>query len=118
MENLMDDRLGNHEERIVALEESDLKQELRLKQIEQNYVKLENIILQENRETRSFLQSTMDKQWDLIKSRDTALESEKVRTYDLRKTKMERNADLLLKYGGAGSVLYLFLQSLFNILAQ
>lgn len=120
MEKILDHErlLENHEERIVTLEKSDTEKELRIQTIEKNYMKLENTILQENRDTRSFFQSTMDKQWELIKSRDSAVESEKIRTYDLRKTKMERNADLLLKYGGAGSVLYLFLQSLFNILSK
>ncbi|MGE7918478.1 hypothetical protein ACQKM9_05930 [Viridibacillus sp. NPDC093762] len=47
-----DHLLDNHEGRIEQLEVNDLDKEKRLRAVEQSYLKLENTILQENRDTR------------------------------------------------------------------
>ena len=90
----------------------------RLRNIEKSYTHLETTILQENRDTRQFFQSTMDKQWDLIKSMGALNEKEKERQHEIKKTKLERHTELFLKLGGAGGILYLIIQSLFTLLSK
>lgn len=107
--------LEDHEQRIRVLEENDIDKESRLRNVEKNYVQLESTILQENRDTRQFFQSNMDKQWDLIKSFGIFSDKEKEREHELTKTKIERHTDILLKVGGTGGILYLIVQALFNI---
>lgn len=111
-------KFEDHEHRIRILEESDADKEMRLRNIEKSYTHLETTILQENRDTRQFFQSTMDKQWDLIKSMGALNEKEKERQHEIKKTKLERHTELFLKLGGAGGILYLIIQSLFTLLSK
>ncbi|NYV68116.1 hypothetical protein HYI36_22830 [Bacillus sp. Gen3] len=111
-------KIKDHEYRIRILEESDADKEMRLRNIEKSYAHLETTILQENRDTRHFFQSTMDKQWDLIKSMGALNEKEKERQHEIKKTKLERHTELFLKLGGAGGILYLIIQSLFTLLSK
>lgn len=105
------DIILDHGRRITDLEEHDKEQDRRIRTLEQNYTKLESTIVQENRETRMIFQSTMDKQWDLIKTRDIAKENASQRDYELQKTKFERRTELLVKLLGAGGLIYLMVQS-------
>lgn len=105
------DILKDHEYRIVKLEKSDIEKEIRLQKIEDNYVRLENTILTENRETREILREGMKNQWELIKSRDEKKEAESARDYDLKKSKVERYSDVLVKLLTVGGIGYLLLQS-------
>lgn len=79
-----------------------------------NYHDLKSTILLENKETRTFFQSIMDKQWDLIKSRDTSFENEKVRRHDFQKSKLEKYSEIIIKVAGAGGILVLIAQLLFG----
>ncbi|MGG0666983.1 hypothetical protein ABE073_00380 [Lederbergia citrisecunda] len=110
-------KIEDHEQRIKTLEENDSDKEVRLRNIEMNYTRLESTILQENRDTRQFFQSTMDKQWDLIKSMGVLNDKEKEREHEIRKTRLERHTELFLKVGGAGGILYLIIQSILNLFA-
>ncbi|MEQ6856056.1 hypothetical protein AAHH17_16370 [Lysinibacillus capsici] len=107
-------RLEEHEHRIRILEESDADKERRLRNIESSFTHLETTILQENRDTRQFFQSTMDKQWDLIKSMGALNDKERDRQHEIRKTKLERHTELFLKVGGAGGILYLIIQAIID----
>ncbi|KZR58987.1 hypothetical protein [Pseudobacillus badius] len=106
--------LENHEQRIKVLELSDIDKERRINNIEKNYAHLETTILQENRDTRQFFQSTMDKQWDLIKSMGALNDKERDRQHEIKKTKLERHTELFLKVGGAGGILYLIIQAVID----
>ncbi|WP_313894667.1 hypothetical protein [Psychrobacillus sp.] len=131
--NKHDERLNQHGERILQLEnwdkdkhqriqlmeQKEQEHEKRIKDVEQNYTKLENTIMSENKETRMFFQSNMDKQWDLIKSRDDQrLEDKRMQhddnrmKLDLEKTKFERWSDIFFKLAGTGGILYLIVQAL------
>ena len=124
--NSQDERIQQHSDRItelekfdrdskvrlMAIEEGDLRREVRMKEVEQNYVKLENTILSENRETRTFFQSNMDRLWELTKSRDTNAHDNRRMRYELTKTKIERLSDVFFKLAGTGGILYLIVQAL------
>lgn len=106
--------LDDHENRLVKLEKSDLEKELRIQKIEDNYLRLENTIMAENRETRDILREGMNKQWELIKSRDDKFAAEAERQHILKKTRIERNSEILLRLLTAGGIIYLLMESLFT----
>lgn len=111
----MFEKITNHEERIINLEEADKRHEERLRAIENNYTNLENTILKGNRDTQAFFQDLLNKQWELISSKGKYDDAQSQRDYDLRKTKIERYSEMLLKFAGAGGILYILIQSLLNI---
>lgn len=118
---LMEDLQGKiqeHETRIVHLESTEKEVRGRLTNLERDIHQLENTIVSENRETRTLFQGTMDKQWDLIKSKDEAADKEKQRKHEMEKTKVERHSEIFLKIGGAGGVLYLFIQSMIDLFSK
>lgn len=104
--------IDEHEKRIVVLESSEKEMRGRLTNLERDIHQLENTIINENRETRVLFQGTMDKQWDLIKSRDEAADRVKEREHEIKKGKLERISDIVLKLVGAGGLIYLFVESL------
>lgn len=110
--NKQDERFNQHGERISRLEKFDEDKHRRLKEIEKNYERLEGTIINENKEMRTFFQSNMDKQWDLIKSRDEQKHDTRRMRHDLDKTKVERWTDIIFKLVGTGGLLYLIVQAL------
>lgn len=123
--NKQDERLNHHSEKITQLlkydeekherlklvEEEDKKKEERLQDVEKNYTRLETTIVSENREMRSFFLTNMDKQWDLIKTRDEQRHDNLRMKHELSKTKVERWSDILFKLIGSGSILYVLIQT-------
>lgn len=99
-------------QRLLAVEKKDEEHEKRLKDVEQNYVKLENTILTENKETRTFFQSNMDKLWDLTKQRDEHKHEGRKMKHELAKTKLEKWSDVIFKIASSGGILYLIVQAL------
>lgn len=111
-------KIQDHEKRIVHLESSEKEVRGRLTNLERDIHQLETTIVNENRETRLVLQSTMDRQWDLIKQRDEVADRDKERAHEIQKTKLERHTEVFLKIGGAGGILYLFIQSMLDMFAR
>ncbi len=107
-----DKRLNQHGERIKQLEKYDEDKHQRLKKVEANYDELKETIVGENKEMRQFFQSNMDKQWDLIKSRDEQRHDTRRMKHELDKTKTEKYADIIFKLLGTGGIVYLIIQSL------
>ncbi len=106
-----DKRLNNHGERLTQLEKFDEDKHRRLKKVEENYDELKETIVTENKEMRLFFQSNMDKQWDLIKSRDEQRHDKERMKHELDKTKTERYSDIAFKLFGAGGIVYLIVQN-------
>lgn len=98
--------------RIRTIEENDIKQEDKLKEIQGSYLKLENTILAENKETRTFFQSNMNQLWDLTKSRDAQIHDTKKMSHEITKTRIERLSDIFFKLAGTGGILYLIVQAI------
>lgn len=109
--NKHDERLNQQDERIIQLEKYDKDKHERLKKVEENYEKLENTIVSENKEMRLFFLSNMDKQWDLIKSRDAQRHDTKKMNHELKKTKIERWSEIVYKLALPGSILYLLFEN-------
>ncbi|MEV9639456.1 hypothetical protein ABZ756_02010 [Mammaliicoccus sciuri] len=112
--NKHDERLNQQSDRITQLEKYDEDKHKRLKKVEENYSKLEGTIVSENKEMRLFFQSNMDKQWDLIKSRDEQRHDNLRMKHELSKTKVERWSDIFFKLIGSGSILYVLIQTFIN----
>lgn len=117
------ERLNQHGERldqdlgdIQELKKNDEEKHKRLLNVEKNYERLESTIVNENKETRNFLQSTMDKQWDLIKSRDDQSHDTRRMRHEITKTKIERWSDITFKVVGSGGIIYLIIQAIITLM--
>lgn len=115
------EKVAEHTDQISELQEDSSRfkawqaeTEKRLILSENNYQDLKNTILLANQDMRTFFVSTMDKQWDLIKSRDILSENEKVRRYELGKSKVEKISEIIIKVCGAGGILIVIAQLLFG----
>jgi len=84
--------LDQHEVRITALETS-------VNELQRNHNDLKVTIMEENRDTRKFMQS-------LIERQVTANDAERVRDDELRKVRMATFKDILLGVFGAGGLIY------------
>lgn len=111
-ENEIIQSLKQHDERLVNLEEADKSHTARLQIVEANYTKLENTILNENRDMRTFFQNSMNKQWDMISGNRQSEDAQLERDYDLKKTRIERYSEITLKIVGAGGLLIIIAQAL------
>lgn len=97
---------------------SDLKEDqdvlrAEMADISANYLKLENTIFRENKETRDTMRGLLDKQSDLISSVLGFKESAAVRESDISRLKIESRRDIMFKIIGyvstatvAGGLLY------------
>ena len=84
--------LEQHEVRITTLEKT-------VGDLERNHNDLKVTIMEENRDTRKFMQS-------LIERQVTANDAERVRDDELRKVRMTTLKDILLGLFGAGGLIY------------
>lgn len=107
----MFETVKQHGEDIEQLKQADLRHDERLREMKNNYTNLENTILKENRDTRSFFQDVMNKQWELISSKGKYEDAHKQRVYDYKKSALERWSEIFLKVVGTGGILYLLIQS-------
>lgn len=112
----MFDTVKLHGEEIEQLKLADTRHDERLRAIEHNYTNLENTILKGNRDTQSFFQDLLGKQWELISAKGKYDDAQSQRDYDLRKTKIERYSEMILKFAGAGGILYLVIQSILQMI--
>ncbi|PUB12216.1 hypothetical protein C8K15_11021 [Paenisporosarcina sp. OV554] len=83
------EKVKNHEERILILEENDLKHEERIRTVEGNYTNLENTILKSHQSHQDFFRDTLSKQWDLIKARDESKDNDRKRGHEIALTDQE-----------------------------
>lgn len=97
--------LETHEHRIIALETAAEQTERRLSAIERNHDDLKLTIMEENRDTRKFMQS-------LIERQIAASDADEAREDEIRR---ERNAgikDVVISIFGAGGIIALIIQFL------
>lgn len=121
-EGSMYEKISNHEERIIVLEKTDVELIKQIKEIQHNYVNLENTILKGNQATQDVFRDTIDKQWQLISERDKVKEESSKRQHELavstqefKKTNMEKRWEWMGKITVAGGVLYLVIERFFPI---
>lgn len=120
-------KVENHEERITNLEEADRKHEerfvlneQRMDALEGQYTKLQNTVMMESRETRDQVKNTeakMESKFDrLFGVVETALgigDRRDERKHVERMAKWDKVSTILLKWAGAGGVIYLMAEHFF-----
>lgn len=99
--------LEQHEVRITALEKADEQTQKRLDALERNHNDLKVTIMEENRDTRKFMQSLIERQ---IISND----ADRVRDDELRKDRMSIVRDVVITLFGAGGLISVIVQFFIN----
>ena len=114
------EKVRNHEERILVLEEADVKHEERLRIVETNYTNLENTILKSHQSQQDFFRDTLKNQFELLKARDESKDNERKRAHEIaltdqeiKKTNWEKAWEFAGKSTIAGGFLYLILDKWF-----
>lgn len=102
----MFETVKNHEERIINLEEADKKHEERLQELEKNSIKLENTIMQENRDTRTTMKEQTEKLFLLVENAMGYQSSKTAQDHELKVLKLKTYTDVFLKFTAAGGLLY------------
>lgn len=129
------EKVTEHEEILKELKEQDAyllkghdalfkwKKEMETwrKDFDKNFQDLKLTIMQENKETRTFFQTIMSNQWDLIKAKDTLSEAEKDRRHEVNKlnTEIKRDNyskawDLIKITLGSTGIIYIVIQTFLN----
>ena len=107
--------LKSHTDQLKAVTDVQKKHDETITEMNANYMKLENTIFRENKETRDMMRGTMEKQFTLIEQLTGFRESAAVRDTDINKLRIETRRDIMFKIIGyvstatvAGGFLYEF----------
>lgn len=92
--------LKRHSERLQEVSDVQKRHDETIQEMSANYLKLENVIYRENKETRDMMRGTMDKQFSLIEALTGYKESAAVRDIELKKVKTEKWSDIIVKVIG------------------
>lgn len=113
--------LKHHTEQIKTVTDIQQRHDETIQEMNQNYMKLENTIFRENKETRDMMRGTMDKQFTLIEQLTGFRESASVRETDLKRVKMEKFSDVAVKFigwatiaTGSGGAIFILIDALVN----
>lgn len=100
-----DEKINNHEERIGALEKVDQKHEERLKELEEQSIKLENTILKTSTETREVMREQTEKQteklFELLKTAMGIQSTKSTQNHEFKMLKWNTIATIGMKVSGA-----------------
>lgn len=113
------DRIGTLEEITLSLKESDRQHDERLKNLEDNAVKLENTVMSENRETRTTMREQGDKMFALVENAMGYQTARTAQSHELRMAKLNTWSTVFLKVSGgvvgllsSGGAIYYALQQI------
>ncbi|MGE7545079.1 hypothetical protein [Sporosarcina newyorkensis] len=95
-----DEKLEVHDVRLSVLEESDKKQEARIKLLEDNAIRLENTVMSEARETRATMERNTERLYDIVENAMTMSANQETQRHQLKLTKWDKVTTILLKAGG------------------
>lgn len=116
-----DNALVDHNERISNLEENDKQYQERLKQLEDQSIKLENTIMSESRETRTTMKEQTDKLFTIVDQSINYKSDTEKQEHEYRMLKIETWSTVFLKLSGgvvallsAGGGAYYLLQHFFG----
>jgi len=90
----------DHDERIVALEETDKLHDQRLKKLDDNAMKLENTVMRENQETRSTMREQTAKLFTIVENAMGYQSARTAQTHELRMAKLNTLSTVFLKVSG------------------
>ena len=96
--------LKSHTEQLKTVTDVQKKHDETITEMNANYMKLENTIFRENKETRDMMRGTMEKQFSLIEQLTGYKESAAVRDSDLQKVKTEKWSDIVVKLIGLATI--------------
>lgn len=94
------ERIGTLEEITLSLKESDRQHDERLKNLEDNAVKLENTVMSENRETRTTMREQGDKMFTLVENAMGYQTARTTQSHELRMAKLNTWSTVFLKVSG------------------
>ena len=96
--------LKSHTDQLKTVTDVQKKHDETITEMNANYMKLENTIFRENKETRDMMRGTMEKQFSLIEQLTGYKESAAVRDSDLQKVKTEKWSDIIVKLIGLATI--------------
>lgn len=112
-----EEKINNHEERIIELEKIDKKHEERLQKLEEQSLKLENTVLSESKETRTVLREQTGKLFTLVESAMGFQSAKSAQNHELKMLKWNTLSTVFLKISGgclallsSGGALYYVIQ--------
>ncbi len=107
----------DHDERIIALEETDRQHDERLKKLEDNAMKLENTVMMESRETRTTMKEQVEKLFAIVEQAMGYQTARTTQSHELRMAKLNTWSTVFLKVSGgivgllsSGGAIYYMLQ--------
>lgn len=95
-----DEEINNHHERLSILEETDRQHEERLRQLEDQSIKLENTVMTESRETRTTMKEQTDKLFNIVDSSINYKQDVEKQAHEFRMLKIETWSTVFLKLSG------------------
>ena len=111
------EKLDLHEAKIAALEKTDQRHDERLRNLEENAVKLENTVMRENSETRSTMREQTAKLFTIVENAMGYQSARTAQTHELRMAKLNTWSTVFLKVSGgvvgllsSGGAIYYVLQ--------
>jgi DNA mismatch repair ATPase MutS len=119
------DILKQHAESFEDVMRKQKEHDDQIKEINANYLKLENVIYSENKETRNTMQVTTDRLFHLIEQMTGQKQASTALEYDFKKAALEvsdkksqRLWEWFGKAAGAGGVIALVVAALLQLLGQ
>ncbi|MFC4409448.1 hypothetical protein ACFOZY_03240 [Chungangia koreensis] len=114
----MFDTVKQHGEDIEKLKEADRRHDERLKQLETNALKLENTVMQENRDTRSTMVQQTEKLFSIVDKAMGYQSDEAKHKHEQRMAKINASTNVILKlllgFTTAGGTGYIIIQHLID----
>ncbi|AMQ06720.1 hypothetical protein [Sporosarcina psychrophila] len=94
------EQIDVHAIKIAALEKSDLHHDERLRNLEENAMKLENTVMRENQETRSTMREQTAKLFTIVENAMGYQSARTAQTHELRMAKLNTLSTVFLKVSG------------------
>lgn len=94
------EQIDVHAVKIAALEKSDERHDERLRNLEENAMKLENTVMRENQETRSTMREQTAKLFTIVENAMGYQSARTAQTHELRMAKLNTLSTVFLKVSG------------------
>lgn len=109
-----EEKLDKHDKDIKSHEDQLEIHSEQIKQLQNNALKLENIVMSENRETRQTIVNTNNQLHSLIKDLMGYKTTDKVNDNELKRSQWEFVVKIVGTLAGSGGILYYILSNVFN----
>jgi hypothetical protein len=116
-----EEKFNIHHKRIKVLEDADMKHDERLKRLEDNAIKLENIVMSESRETRMTIVEQNKQLFSLVESTLGIKAKTVTQQHELKVLKWNHISNIMLKFGsgivlllGSGTGVFMIIEHFFG----